>query len=124
MGLMDQIRLDVQAILENSNDFGVEITMTAPTLEVAIFTGFASKHHFALDAEGNQVNSKNSHISFSEATVVALGYPLRNVAGEVSLVRHKVAVKDSTGIVKNYVVGTWFPDETVGLITCLLQDYE
>jgi hypothetical protein len=124
MGLMDQIRVDVQTILTNGNDFAVDIVMIAPNAAMAAFKGLHSKHHFAVDLEGNQVNSKNSHITFSEQTLVDLGYPLRNLSGEVDLYRHRVNVKDSTGIVKNYIVGTWFPDETVGLITCILQDYE
>lgn len=124
MGLLDQIRQDIKSIVENGDEYGVEITMTAPTSEIAVFNGLHSKHHFAIDGEGNQVSSKNSHVSFSEATLTELNYPIRNANGEVDLLRHRVDVKDSTGLVKNYIVGTWFPDETVGLITCLLQDYE
>jgi hypothetical protein len=36
---------------------------------------------------------------------------------------HVVNVKDSTGIVKNYVVLQNWPDETIGLITFILGDY-
>lgn len=124
MGLLDIAKRDLKTFVESSTGFAVDITMTAPDATVVTFKGLHSKHHFSIDGDGNQVNSKNSHISFAEKTLTDLEYPLRNAGGEVDLLRHRVDVKDSTGVVKNYIVGTWFPDETVGLITCLLQDYD
>lgn len=124
MSILENIRKDVQSITENDGDFAVEITLTAPNAAVAVIKGLHSKHHFSIDTDGVAVNSKNSHISFSEATLAALVYPLRNAGGEVALKNHKVAVKDSTGISKNYFISEWFPDEMVGLIVCLLVDRE
>jgi len=123
MSILDNIRADIKTITENDEDFAVEITFTAPDLTVAVINGLHTKHHMSINTEGQMVNSKNTHISFSEASL-PLAYPLRNAAGEVNLKRHKISVKDSTGIVKNYTVAEWFPDETVGLIVCLLNDRE
>jgi hypothetical protein len=36
---------------------------------------------------------------------------------------HLVNVKDSTGNLRNYVIMENFPDETLGMITCILGDY-
>jgi hypothetical protein len=41
----------------------------------------------------------------------------------VALQGHKVAVADSTGVVKNYVVREQYPDETIGLIVLILGTY-
>ena len=124
MGLRDQAKADIESITSNLNDFGILISFLAPTLEVATITGIHSKHHLGIDTDGNMINSKKAHISFSEKFLVALNYPVRDVKGEVNLKGHLVSVKDSTGILKNYIMQSWYPNETIGLITCILEDYE
>jgi len=70
------------------------------------------------------VNTKNAHISFSEQQLIDALYPYRNTGDEVALFNHKIDVKDSTGNIKNYVIREWFPDETIGVILCILGDFE
>ncbi len=122
MGLIDQAKSDIKDITSNPDEFGVSIAFTAPTGETATINGLHSKHHMGMDTDGNRVNSKNAHISISEELLTAQNYPVRKT-GEVNLKDHKVSVKDSTGISKNYVIREWFQDETVGLITCILGDH-
>jgi len=86
--------------------------------------GFVSKHWINFDTDGNAANSKNAHICLDEDLLIAASYPVRNSDQEVFLRKHKVITKDSTGIEKNYVVNEWFPDETLGLIVCILGDYD
>jgi len=124
MGLRDQAKADIESITSNLNDFGILISFLAPTLEVATITGIHSKHHLGIDTDGNMINSKKAHISFSEKFLTVSNYPVRDSNGEVNLKGHKVSVKDSTGILKNYIIQSWYPNETVGLITCILEDYE
>ncbi len=119
MGLIDQAKSDIKDITSNPDEFGVSITFTAPTNETATINGLHSKHHMSVNTEGIMINSKNAHISFSEELLTAKNYPVRT-DGEVKLNNHKVSVKDSTGISKNYVIREGFPDETIGLITCIL----
>jgi len=100
-------------ILESSNGLNkVEIT------------GFVSKHWINFDTNGNSANSKNAHICIDEAQLLELGYPVRNSKEEVFLRGHKVYTKDSSVVVKSYVINEWFPDETLGLIVCILGDYD
>lgn len=122
MGLIDQAKKDIKDITSNTDEWGVSITFTAPTGEIATVNGLHSKHHMNIDTEGNMISGKNAHISVSEALLTAKNYPVRK-AGEVNLKNHKVSVKDSTGISKNYVIREWFPDETIGLITCILGSH-
>lgn len=119
MGLIDRAKSDIKDITSNPDEFGVSITFTAPTGEIATINGLHSKHHMSINTEGIMINSKNAHISFSEELLTAKNYPFRK-DGEVKLNDHKISVKDSTGISKNYVIREGFPDETVGLITCIL----
>lgn len=85
--------------------------------------GLASKHFINFDTDGLPVNSKNAHICLDESDLVEKGYSARNLTGEISLINHKIEVKDSTGVIKNYVIQETFPDETLGLIVCILGDY-
>jgi len=122
MGLIEQAQSDIKDITSNLDEFGVSMTFTAPTNETATVNGLHSKHHMSVDTDGNMINSKNAHISVSEALLTAKNYPVRK-NGEVDFKDHKVSVKDSTGIIKNYVIREWFPDETIGLITCILGNH-
>jgi hypothetical protein len=124
VGLIEQIKKDVEQITSNSNDWAVSISFVAPKGEMATINGLHTKHHLGVDTDGNMVNSKKAHVSFSEKFLTDAGYPVRNAKQEVDLKGHLVSVKDSTGIVKQYVMLSWFPDETIGLIACILEDYE
>lgn len=87
-------------------------------------TGFVSKHWINFDTDGNAANSKNAHICVDEDLLVAGNYPVRNSDNEVFLRDHRVTAPDSSGVTKEYVIIEWFPDETLGLIVCILGDYE
>lgn len=123
MSLIDTINADIAKITSNLNEFGVSIELIAPTLETITINGIHTKHHLGIDTDGNMVNSKKASIAFSESLLIA-PYPVRNANKEVDLLNHLINVKDSTGIVKNYIVQQWFPDETIGLIVCILEDYD
>jgi len=124
MGLIAQAKADWQAITSNTSEWGVTMTLTAPTGETATINGLHTKHHLGIDMEtGRPVNTKNAHVSFSEKLLTDAGYPVRNAQGEVSLKGHKVTVADSTGANMTYVIKEWFPDETIGVIVCILLVY-
>ena len=124
MGLTDIAKADIKQITGNATEWGVELVFTAPTAETATITGLHTKHHLGMNEEGRAVNSKTASVSFSEEYLTDVDYPVRDLNGEVNLKNHLVSVKDSTGVVKNYKVHEWFPDEKVGLIVCILADYE
>lgn len=125
MSLVNRAQADIDHITSNINDWGVEITLTAPTGEIALLNGLHTKHHLGVSNEGTIVNTKKAHVSFSENNLISANpnYPLRNNDSEVDLLAHKVEVKDSTGISKPYIVQAWFPDETIGLIVMTLDDF-
>lgn len=123
MGLAQQVIEDIKQITANLNDWGIPIQLIAPTKEIANIVGLHTKHHLSLSPEGIPMNSKNASIAISEGNI-PVGYPFRNTNGEVRLKGHKCNVVDSTGIIKNYIIREWFPDESVGLIVCILGDFE
>lgn len=107
----------------SSGGFEELIDLKTPDGAIAVqINGWATKHHLNFDTDGTVINSKNAHICLSETELVELGYPVR-VNEEVSLKDHLVTVKDSSGLEKNYVIRENYPNETLGLIACILGDY-
>ena len=121
--LLDRARKDAKKYVTKGG-FQEKITLTTPDSSISIeTTGFASKHWINFDTDGNASNSKNAHICLDETELIKANYPVRNADKEVYLLRHRVAVEDSSKEVKNYVIIESFPDETLGLIVCILGDY-
>lgn len=124
MNLTDAIQRDIKLITSNDKEFGRSMTFVAPNGTTATIVGLHSKHTLSQDTEGNRINHKNSHVSFSEDLLTALSYPTRNAAGEFTMIGHKVTVIDSTGLSPTYRIMENYPDETVGLMVCILNDHE
>lgn len=124
MSLLDKIKRDAQRITSNGDEYAVDITFISPELTTVTIKGIHAKRHLPVFTDGNQINTKTAYVSISEAILSAAGYTVRNSKTEVSLVGHRANVADSTGISKEYVIQETYPDETLGLIVCILGDYE
>ncbi len=119
---LDRAKADIKRII-TTGGFEVEATLIPPVGDSVIINVTASKHHNAFDTDGLPINSKNAHITLVESDLTDLSYPVRNIDKEVDLRGHKVNFADSTEEVKNYVIKETFPDETLGIIVCILGDY-
>lgn len=126
MSLIAQAKADIEKITGNTGEFAKGMTFTSPTPpgQTAVVNGLHTKHHLGVDTDGAEVNAENAHVSVSEKALTDEGYTVRNAEGEVDLKDHKVTVKDSTGVNITYVIREWFQNETIGLIVCILGDYE
>ena len=120
MGIVERIKSDILSITTNKEHFGVDIVLTDRSGQSETIIGTHSKINLGVDTDGNLVNSRKAHISFSESVIQEL--TIRNDAGDVTLKGWKAAVSDVTGV-KTYKIYEWFPDETTGLITAMLGDY-
>lgn len=123
MSLIAQAKADIEQITTNTDEWSVPMELINRAGETLNIKGIHTKIHLAIDTEGNPVDSKQAHVAFSEKTVTDLGWSIRNADNEVDLRGYRVNVKDSSGVVKNYIMLRWFADETIGLITCMLEDY-
>lgn len=103
--------------------FEVDITLTPPVGDHIHCKGLATKHHNSVGTDGLPINAKNAHCSFIESHLTGLGYTVRDANGEVNLRNHRVSYTDSSGVVKEYIIKETMPDETVGVIVCILGDY-
>lgn len=123
MSLLDQAKEDIQDITGSASEFGRSMVFVAPNNSQATVTGLHSKHYLGVDTDGNMINTKNAHVSISEHFLNLQNYPVR-VDGKVKMKGHKVTVVDSTGSSVTYKIREAFPNETIGLIVCILGDYE
>ncbi len=127
MNLQEQIIKDVALITSNSGGFNTVVNFTAPNSQTASIYCPVNKIGHALNTDlGVIVNTKNATVVFSESILLANNpnYPVRDSSGEVAMIGHLISCKDSTGTLCNYCVGENIPDESVGLITLKLKDYE
>jgi hypothetical protein len=126
MGLMEQARADAKRILTDAtNGFAVSATLTAPNgTTTATVNALHVKHHLGVNTEGEMVNTKTARITIAESSLDDAGYTVRDSNGVVNLKDHRVAVKDSSGVTRQYIMRQWFPDEAVGVIMCMLDEYE
>lgn len=108
----------------SQGEFAVNISFTNPAGDLTVIVrGLVSKHNLAIDTEtGRPVNSRNIHLSVSESVLQDANYETR-VNGEISLKRHLVEWADASGIDYKYLVSETIPNETTGLIVCILSDY-
>ena len=117
---ISQIRRDLKAYTEQT--MSANLTFTSPNAVVETIKGFGTAHHLSFDSNtGRPINTKNAHCSFFEKTLSDLGYPVR-VSNEVSMKNHRVSFLDSAGITRHYRINETFPDETLGMIVCILGE--
>lgn len=124
MNLLDQAISDAKKITSDvTGGFGIELIFLAPDeITTATIIGLHTKIHLGVTTDGDMVNSKKASIAFSEALLVSAGYTVRNANQEVDIVGHQVSTKDSTGVLKKYTIQQCFPDETLGIIACILEE--
>jgi hypothetical protein len=128
MGLVEQIQRDIQSIRGNKSDFGVDITLTAPTspLTVAVITGTTKKHHTIMDEMGmparNKANVINATCTVPTLSLDAVDYPYRTAGNRVSFKNHIVSWAD-IATTWTYKVEEWYPNEQTGEIVLILGFY-
>lgn len=125
MSLIEQAKKDIERITTDRKGFGVDIRLIAPSGQEVNVVGRSNNIHLSVNpVSGEVVNSRNASVSISEAVLTKLGYPVRNTSGEVSLKKHIVFTKDSSGRMGQFVVKEWYQDQTVGLIVMILGSHE
>lgn len=83
--------------------------------------GTAARTHLDVDPDtGTIVNSLKINCTVSEELLTELNYETRNANGNISLVNSYVKYNDGTGIERIYKITQVYPDDTLGLIVCML----
>lgn len=119
MGIFEKARND-------SKRYSQEVSLTFYRIvgtEVVV-KGIATRHHLGVDPDtGLTVNSRNVHCTISESLLNAKNYTTRNSKGEVNLVNTFVKYADSTGVVRTYKINEVLPDDSLGLLVCILGSF-
>ena len=123
MSTLDRAKAAVKRITSNTDGFAVNVVLTTPTSSTINITGITSKIHLGVDTDGNVASSRKVHLSFAESQITDMGLSIRNAKGDVDLRKYIFAIPDSNGVVKKYSLAVNIPDETIGLITVILEDY-
>lgn len=123
MGLMDQIKKDIEQITSNLNEFGVVLFMQAPTGETATINGYYTDHSNAFDSDGVPITGKMVSIAVSEQFLIDASYPTRNTRDLSDFQNHFATINCTDGITRKYRVQSWHPDYSINLITLFLSEY-
>ena len=124
MNLIDRARIDTQTITSNPGEFATPVIFTSLTDVTVTVNCIVTTHHTGLDEFGNRINSKMASLSVAESKLIEQNYPVRDSKNYVSLMNHKVVIIDSNNVSKKYIIREYFPDETFGVITCVLGEFK
>jgi hypothetical protein len=127
MGLMDAIRRDVSDITSNANDFATEVLFAVTdgeTVTQETINAVAVKHHVVYDPStgATSVNGKQARVTVSELACNDAEYPVRDTNNHISLIGHTVTWEDINGTQATYTIKETHPNETTGLIVCILAE--
>ena len=124
LDILQAARRDAQNIITRGG-FGVDAILTTPSGDkTLLLNGIGSKHHLSFNSDGMPESSKQAHFTVSESLLSIAEYPVRNALEEIDLKKHRLSYKDSSDVLKHYVVKDHYPDETLGLIVLILGDWE
>lgn len=122
--LFDIVKRDAKRFV-TSGGYQVDITISNPDRsKTENITGWAVVHAISFDSDGNQVNTKISRATIDEELLVQKGFTVRNAKGEVALLKFKVSFKDSSGEMRYFNVRENLPDQNLGLIMLILEDFK
>ena len=123
--MIETAQAAVKRIRMDPNGFTKSLQFTAADgITMATIRGMSAVIHLGVDNQGEFVNTRKAHISFSESSLSDTGFPVRDLNGTLIIKGNRVDVIDSTGEIEQYVIREIYPDEAVGLLVCMLGDLQ
>lgn len=123
--MIETAQAAVKRIRMDPNGFTKSLQFTAADgITMATIRGMSAVIHLGVDNQGEFVNTRKAHISFSESSLSDTGFPVRDQNGTLIIKGNRVDVIDSTGEIEQYVIREIYPDEAVGLLVCMLGDFQ
>lgn len=123
MGLLSDAASDVRAILEDTDGFGLEMTVSNPDQESATITGIPADIGQQMDPETAQaVSGRTVHVALPLAALASLGTP-RGIHDERSKPWLVTMQLPGDSAARTYKVIDTMPDK-IGVIVCILSDYQ
>lgn len=126
MGLREMAMQDLSLILEDKQyGFGWDITVTSPTNQVGNFIGYSDDISQVIDpSTGAIVSGRSASVALAISSLFLAGFSLP--VGVVSKTTKPwiVTFKDINGSSHTFKVAQSNPDRTIGMITCILEEYK
>jgi hypothetical protein len=124
VGLRETAAADLQAILEDTNDFGWPITVTDPNEFTASLTGFSTDVHETIDPEtGLAVSGRTASVAIALASLTAVGLAIPRAIADSASKPWVVTFDDIEGNEYTFKVQEARPDRALGVVVCLLEAY-
>jgi len=126
MNITNRAQQLIQRITTNNvTGFGTSVIFVNPDNTITkTVSALQTKHMLKQDENGFRSVARTASIAVSEAALIEAGYPTRNMQNEVDLLQHKVTWTDVSGLEWTYSVRQNRPDENIGLIVLILDDYD
>lgn len=123
MNLLAIAERDAAFILQDADKgFGVPITVTDPTGKEEIVNGRAGDVHALIDPDTGAVFSvRNAHCTFNKKTLLDLGFQLPQAEPDTTKKPWKFKFADRQGLELQFTVSETRPDNTLGIITLMLE---
>lgn len=125
MSILAKARADWRKLSQSA--FDLELTFNNNQGQTAVIKGIGTRHSLSMDTDGMAVNQPNNHVSFCEALIQETNplYVIRQPGSEeVQMTGHRVSFEDSTGTVHEHIIKQAWPDQTVGVVVCILENEE
>jgi hypothetical protein len=124
MGLRAQAALDVQAILEDTTEFGQTVTLTNPSEQSADLTGYTNDVGVSLDpSTGAAVSARRMSVALPIKALSDAGLGLPIAVSDPDAKPWRVTFEDLAGNSQTFKVTETQPDRTLGIVVCLLEVY-
>lgn len=124
MSLLEQAKADLRAILEDTNDFAVEIVVTNPDGESATLKGLQTDHYLAIDAQtGVAVTGSNVSVALSILALQEAGIGIPRAIADSSRRPWLVRFTTPTGDDQTFKVSEALPDK-LGCLVCRLEAWK
>jgi hypothetical protein len=126
MNLREMAERDMGAMLEDDvAGFANSITLTDPSGKTEIIKGRTGQVHALIDPDtGIPVSVKNAYCSIRIKTLFDLGFKLPKAQPDNTKKPWTAQFADINGIIRKYRVNESRPDQTLGLITLMLEDFK
>ena len=122
MGLREQVEADLVVSVEDPTGFGWDLVLTDPSGITLDLVGLSNDISLAIDPDtGQLVSGRKASVALRMTSLLDIGIP-KGVANPDSK-PWLVEFPDILGNYSKFKIAQAHPDRTIGLITCLLENY-
>lgn len=125
MSLRTLAEQDMSSIVTNTSEFGREVTIVDPNGVSATLNGITNDIYLGVETDTNvDVAVHQAEVSLSISELAAEGISIPFGEQDENLKPFRITMTDITGEEKTFKIVVAMPDRSIGLVLCMLDDYE